>query len=198
MDEGLIAVAIADLAAANERCVRRELHAPGGWVVIERLREPGAMVAAGEPILRLADVSELVVSLRLDEAELAAVRGQAAAKTLALRFAGSTEPVPARIRRVDVTYDPASRKRLVELVVAGDAAPEASGGLAAELEMTVPDPTGGVLVPLTLVEWRLERPMVRTTDGKEFAVIPLRRTPEALVVAPTGLPPGAKLVSAKP
>lgn len=196
-DAGVLAAAEADLATAKSHRARRDLHAPAGWVVVERLREPGAMVASGEAILRLADVSELVVQVRLDEAELTALRAQAEAKALTLRFAGRSEAVPARIRRVDVTYDPASRKRLVELAVAGDAAPEASGGLAAEFELAVPDPSGGVLVPLTLVEWRLERPILRDSDGREFAVVPLRRTADALVVPASELPAGVKLV-AKP
>ena len=194
-DMGVIAAAEAELAAAKSRRTHRDLRAPSNWVVIERLREPGAMVAAGEPILRLADVSELVVQVRLDEMEVAALRSQDEANTLSLRFAGRSEAVPARIRRVDVTYDPISRKRLIELTLPGNAAPEASGGLSVNFDVTVADPSGGVLIPLSLVEWRLERPVVRATDGSEFAVVPLRRTDDALIVPANGLPAGIKLAT---
>lgn len=193
-DAGVLAAAEAELQAAKTRRARRDLHAPAGWVVVERLREPGAMVAPGEPILRLADVSELVVQVRVDEAELAALRKQAEMERLAVRFPGKAEPVSARIRRVDVTYDPVSRKRLVELAVSGAAAPEASGGLAIELELAVPDPSGGVIVPAALVEWRLEQAWLRGSDGKELPIVPLRRTSDGLVIAADALPTGTTLV----
>jgi len=190
---GLIAAAEAELKTAVARRERHALRAPAGWVVVERLREPGALVAAGEPILRLADVSELVVQVRLDEAEVAALRAAETAGTLVLRFAGADEAVPARVRRVDVTFDSASRKRLAELVVPAAAAPEASGGLAVELTLALAD-RSGVEIPLALVAWRLERPLLRSAEGAELPVVPLRRTATVIVVAADALPPGTRLV----
>lgn len=190
----LVAAAETDLATAVARRERHALRAPAGWVVVDRLREPGAMVAAGEAILRLVDVSELIAAMRLDEAEVAALRAAEADGSLAVRFAGAGEAAPARIRRIDVTFDPASRKRLAELVVAGSAAPEASGGLAVELVLGVPDPDG-VEIPLGLVAWRLERPLLRTAAGADLPVVALRRTPASIIVAADAIPPGTRLVA---
>jgi len=194
-DIGIIAAAEAELAAAKTRRSHRDVRAPANWVVIERLREPGAMVAAGEPILRLADVSELVVQVRLDESELAALRAAAAATALNLHFAGAKAAIPARIRQVDVTFDPVSRKRMVEIAIDGAAAPEASGGLVTELRLAIPDPSGGLLVPNELVEWRLEQAWVRTAEGQELPVQPLRRIDTGIVIAADALPIGTTLAA---
>ena len=194
IDAGLIAAAAAEVRAASARRDRHALRAPAGWVVVERLREPGALVAVGEPILRLVDVSELVAQVRLDETEVAALRAAAVDGSLSVRFAGAEMAVvPARIRRIDLTFDPASRKRLAELVIPGTAAPEASGGLAVELTLTIPD-RNGFEIPLTLVAWRLERPLLRTAAGVDLPVVALRRTPSAIIVAAEAIPAGTRLV----
>ena len=197
IDAGLIAAAEAECKAAGARRDRHALRAPAGWVVVERLREPGALVAAGEAILRLVDVSELVVQVRLDETEVAALRAAAADGSLSVRFAGIETAVPARIRRIDLTFDPASRKRLAELVIPGAAAPEASGGLAIELALAIPD-RGGFEIPLALVAWRLERPLLRTAAGADLPVVALRRTPTAIIVAADAIPAGTRLVAHPP
>lgn len=183
----------AALATARAHRARHELRAPAGWVVRERLAEPGTVVAAGQPVLRLADTSALVVALRLDEDELAAVRARAQAGALTVRFAGGRE-APAALRRVDVAYDAASRKRLVELLVDGAAAPEASGGLGLELIIEVPDPAGGLAVPEELVAWRVEQAWVRLAGGDERPVRVLRRTSGSVVLAPGSLPAGSRLL----
>src|SRR5690606_23539405 len=66
--EATLAEAKARLAEAAERRKRHDIPAPRDWVVTERLREVGALVNPGEAILRLADVSDLVLAFRLDEA----------------------------------------------------------------------------------------------------------------------------------
>lgn len=181
------------LATAQAQRARHELRAPAGWVVVERMLEPGAMVSAGSPVLRLADVNALLLQLRLDEAEIAVLRANAAAGTLMVRFANAA-PVAATVRRIDVRYDVASRKRLVELVIPGTAAPEPSGGLACEVDLAVPDPVGGLAVPAALVQWRIEQPWVHLADGGETPVLVLRRAEDTVVIAPGSLPPGATLL----
>lgn len=198
-DAATIAAAEADLAAATahsnevrERRARHDMAAPTGWIVTDRLREVGALVAPGEPVLRLADVSTLILAFRLDEAEVAAVRRQQADGTLVLRFA-QAEAVPATLRRVDVTFDAVSRKRLVELQVDATDLVEASGGLAAELTLTVDDP-GALTIPADLVQWRFERAVLLDADGNEHVVSPLRRTETTVIIAPAAIPAGIRLV----
>ncbi len=198
-DAATIAAAEADLAAAaaraseaRERRARHDMVGPAGWIVTERLREIGALVAPGEPVLRLADVGTLVLAFRLDEAEVAAVRRLHAEGTLNLRFT-QAEAVPASLRRVDVTFDAVSRKRLVELTVTADHLGEASGGLTAELTLTVNDP-GALTIPSDLVQWRFERAVLKDQEGQEHVISPLRRTDSAIIIAPSAIPAGIRLV----
>ena len=187
-----IAMAESQLSSTKAQRSRHAVTAPVGWIVVARLREPGAMVAAGTPVLHLADVSRLLLTLRLDEAELADLRRRTGAGTLSVRFADGKTSV-ATLRRIDVQYDVSSRKRLVELLLPGDAAPEASGGLAVEVLLSVPDPSGGLAVPSALVQWRIEQPWVRLADGSERPVGVLRRTAETVVIAPQSLPSDVRL-----
>ncbi|MFM2089709.1 MAG: hypothetical protein RLZZ127_198 [Planctomycetota bacterium] len=182
------------LATARAQRARHDLAAPAGWTVLERLHEPGALVTAGTPVLRLADTGRLLVAARLDESELADLRRRFAAGSLDLRFAGGATAAAA-LRRVDVQYDPASRKRLVELVVDGAAAPEASGGLQADLVLAVPDPAGGLAVPAACVQWRIEQPWVRLADGGDRPVQILRRDGDRIILAPRSLPADARVVA---
>jgi len=198
-DAGARAVAEAELAVANARLAeaqehrrRHDLRAPAGWIVTQRLREVGAMVAPGEAVLRLADVSELVLAFRFDEAEVAAVRQADQTETLNVTIAQRT--IPARLRRVDVTFDPLSRKRLTELVVDGAALAEASGGLVADVRLSVADP-GHLLIPNALVLWRFERAVLKDQSGTEHVLSPLRRLPHAIVISRESLPAGTLLIA---
>jgi multidrug efflux pump subunit AcrA (membrane-fusion protein) len=188
------AAAAVRLDEARERRARHDLAAPAGWVVQERLLEPGAIVQAGQAVLRLADTSALVVQIRLDEDEVAVLRARASAGTLRVRFCAADREAPARLRRIDVAFDPASRKRLAELLVAGGDAPEASGGLAVEVGLEVPDP-GMVQVPATHLAWRLEQPWVRTDAGVDLPLRPRRRLSGGAVAVEAGqIPAGTLLV----
>lgn len=187
------ATAAVRLDEARERRARHDLSAPAGWVVMERLLEPGAIVQPGQAVLRLADVSSLLVQLRLDEDELAALRTAEAAGALRVRFAAGGREAAARLRRVEVGFDHASRKRLAELVVAGADAPEASGGLAVTLALAVADP-GLAAIPAAYLAWRLEQPWATAADGSALALHPRRRLPDGGVAVPVEqLPAGVRL-----
>ncbi len=198
-DTGALAAAEAELTIANARVTeaqeyrrRHDLNAPAGWIVTQRLREVGAMVAPGEPVLRLADVSELLLAFRFDEAEVAAVRQADQTKSLTVSIA--QQIIPARLRRVDITFDAVSRKRLTELVVSSAALVEASGGLVADLRLSVSDP-GHLLIPNSLVSWRFERAVLKDQSGTEYVLSPLRRLPEAIIISRDALPAGTLLVA---
>lgn len=201
----LLIAAEADLAAAIirqreaiERLHRHHITAPAGWIITKRLREIGAMVNPGEPILEVADVGTLLLTCRLDAGEIDALRTQAKRQTLTVTFPGKPETVPAHILRVDVTYDIQSRKRLVELVIPGASAPEASGGLAAELRLHVADPTGGLEIPNAYVTWRFERAILTDKQGVEHVVVPLRRHATGIIISSDALAADTILTAVTP
>jgi multidrug efflux pump subunit AcrA (membrane-fusion protein) len=196
-----VIAAAAQRREAELRLARRRVAAPGGWLVLERLREPGAMVGPGEAILRLADVSQLLVSFRVDEGELEQIRRLDRTGRVPLRFVtagGGQRRAEARIRRVDPTFDPVSRKRLLELVLPASQAPEASGGLEVELTLDLPDLAGGLRIPMAYVGTTFERQFVRSEDGRELVPVVVRREGESLIVAADSLPTGIRLVPITP
>lgn len=186
--EAAIATARARLAEAEERVARHRILAPAGWVVAERLVEPGAVVQPGTPLLRLHDVTTLEIALRLSEDEIAAL-GQG----VTLRFPAFDTEVEATVARIDVGYDQTSRKRLALLHVPGDAAPVASGGLVVTARLRVPVGADSVLVPDRFLIRGRQRSYVELVDGTRVAVVPLREDDGMLVLAGDALGADAEL-----
>ncbi len=185
-----VAQARLDLVRAEDLLARHQVPAPSGWLVSARQVEPGAMVAAGTPMLRVVDTTTLVVELHLSTEELAALR---ALPELSLRFPRhGGRRVPAQLARLDAEFDPLTRKRRIELDLVGAAAPEAVGGLEVALDFTMPDAGGAVLVPLAfLVGPGAQR--VRLQDGSEHPVTVVRRDASTATILLGSLPPDAVL-----
>ncbi|MBA3697652.1 MAG: HlyD family efflux transporter periplasmic adaptor subunit [Planctomycetes bacterium] len=180
-----------DLARANDHLSRHRVPAPGGWLVAQRLVEPGTMVAAGTPLLRVIDTTTLVVELHLTSDELAALRAQAMPIVRFPRHGDRRASVT--LARIDPEFDPLTRKHRVELDLAGDAAPEPIGGLEVALSFPVPDPSGALLIPASFIRTVGERQRVSTSDGKELVVTVIRQAGDYVAVLPSALPVGVEL-----
>jgi HlyD family secretion protein len=128
-------LAAADLAAARDALT---LTSPLNGTVTEVVARPGMVPTAGDPLVRVADLSRLVVYLRVGAAEAAELReGQPA------RF-GNTG-TEGTVRRIALQADPATR--LVEVEVAF---PPASGlipGTLATVRVGVASREQAVQVP---------------------------------------------------
>ena len=186
-----VAQARLDLARANDHLARHRVPAPTGWLVSQRLVEPGTMVAAGAPLLRVVDTTTLVVELHLTSDELAAVRAQT---SLSVRFPRHADRrVPVMLARIDPEFDPLTRKHRVELDLLGDAAPEPIGGLEVALSFPVPDSSGALLIPASFIRTVGERQRVSTSDGKELVVTVIRQAGDHVAVLPSALPVGVEL-----
>ena len=176
---------------AEERLARHSIDAPTGWIVLQRLVEPGVIVRQGESVLRLADVGELAIQLRLSEVEIAALQ---ATKAIFLSFPRQEHPAAtARIHHIEVDHDPITNKRLVELWIPGESAPSPTGGLEVSVTLKIPDPGGLVLVPRDFLTLRFEQYFVTLKDGSESTVIPLREQGNYVFISQSGFPDGAIL-----
>lgn len=185
-----VAQAKLDLARTNDHLARHQVPAPAGWLVSARLVEPGTLVAAGTPLLRVVDTTTLVVDLHLSVEEFAALR---AAPTVRLQFPRHAgRAADATLARFDPDFDPVTRKRRVEIDLAGDAAPEAIGGLEAVVTLRMPDPSGALLVPWSYLG--AASPRVRLGGGGERSVTVVRRDGDHAVILPGVLPADAILV----
>jgi len=186
-----VAQAKLELARANDLLARHHIPAPAGWLVAQRQVEPGTMVAAGTPLLRVVDTTTLVVEVHLTSDELVAVRAQPILSVRFTRHAGRLAPIT--LARIDPEFDPLTRKHRIELDLAGDAAPEPLGGLEVALSFPVPDPSGALLIPATFVSTAGERQRVRTVDGADVVVTVIRQVGDMVAVLPNALPAGVVL-----
>jgi hypothetical protein len=150
-------------------------------------------VAAVSKNMRVIDTSTLVVELYLTTEELAAVRQAKAVSVQFPRHGGHL--ATASLARLDPQFDPVTRKRRVEFDLAGDAAPEAIGGLEVIITISIPDPSGALLIPRSFMHLSNERHSVRTKDGRDILVTVLRQQGASqIVVLPDKLTPEVILV----
>ena len=112
----MMAVRQAELDHANEMVQRHQVQAPKGWIVTQRHAYAGDTANPNQPLLELADLSRLTIPLRLSTSEL---QGLLSMTNLAVTFPQG-EVVPVIVKRIGVRHDPNTRKRLVELDLAGE------------------------------------------------------------------------------
>jgi RND family efflux transporter MFP subunit len=132
-------LARADVAAAGDVLT---LTSPLAGTVTEVTARPGMIPSAGDPLVRVADLSQLVVYLRVGATEAAEIsEGQRA--TL------PTTGAEGRVRRVALQADPATR--LVEVEVAFPPAVGLIPGTLATVQIEVAARENVVQVPRTAV-----------------------------------------------
>jgi RND family efflux transporter MFP subunit len=98
-------LASADVAAASDML---SLTSPLAGTVTEVIARPGMIPASGDPLVRIADLSRLVIYLRVSAAQAAELQAGQPART-----AVSAE---GRVHRVALQADPATRLVEVEVV----------------------------------------------------------------------------------
>jgi membrane fusion protein, multidrug efflux system len=132
-------LASADVAAARDML---SLTSPLAGTVTEVSARPGMIPSSGDPLVRVADLSQLVVYLQVSAAEAAEIReGQPA------RFAAGGGQ--GRVRRVALQADPATR--LVEVEVAFPPTAGLIPGTLATVQVQVASRADAVQVPRAAV-----------------------------------------------
>ena len=107
---------------------------------------------------------------------------------------GTGHKLNASIHRIDLTFDPVSRKKLVELRLLGKEFKTPSGGLEVELKLAVPYPNPAVKIPINYVYTKLEQDYVRLSSGNSIALNPLRKNSDSVIISLRDLPKNAELV----
>ena len=193
-----LAQAVAQSDAQRNQAGYSELRAPADGVVIAVEAEPGTVLAAGAPVLRLAHAGPRDAVFAVPEDALAGTRallGRAGA--LSVRLWGAEAPLPATVREIAAAADPVTRTFQVK----ADLGPtRAELGQTASVTVALA-PTPGVLrLPLPALLEQQGRTVVWVLDP---ATMTVRSQPvqvagtdgnEALVAA--GLAPGAEVVTA--
>jgi RND family efflux transporter MFP subunit len=158
-------------ATLEERRARHIIKVPSGWTVTERDVEPGEWISAGTHLGKAADYRMLLVPFSLSPEEYDALKRHKG--TAKLRFPDEGEAgitLEAELERVSPAFDPQTRKMSVDLAVSKGVS-EMRGGLRAELDMELPEPSGTVLVPMPAVVHRYEEFWLTRENGDQVRVV---------------------------
>jgi RND family efflux transporter MFP subunit len=155
------------------------LTAPAAGVVVATEAEPGAVLAAGTPVVRLAHDGPRDVVFSVPEDEVAAVRklrGRAGAVQVRLwGRAGEAGALPATVREVAAVADAATRTFLVKADV-GKA--EVQLGQSATVSLAKPGADAVIKLPLSALMQQQGQSSVWLLDRSSMTV-----KPQAVVVA---------------
>ncbi len=174
------------------------LRAASAGVVTAVDAQPGAVLAAGMPVLRLALDGPRDAVFSVPEDAVAAVRAlQGRPAALQVRLWGSTQTLPARVREVAAAADPATRTFLVKADL-GDA--DAELGRTAVVLLARPRRDGLVRLPATAVTqiqgqtavWRVDPPSMTV----QAQPVTLAGADGNTVLVAAGLSPGQVVVTA--
>ena len=157
----------ADADVANNATRYAELVADGDGVVMETLAEPGQVVAAGQPVVRLAHAGRREAVIQLPETLRPAI-GSVAQATL---FGGSGVTVPATLRQLSDAADPRTRTYEARYVLQGALA---DAPLGATVTLQLPDTRssaqGALQVPIGALLDTGKGPGVWVIGGKPAKV----------------------------
>jgi membrane fusion protein, multidrug efflux system len=173
------------------------LVADADGVVISTAAEPGQVLAAGQPVLRLARAGEKEVVVNAPESQLARFKvGQDVAIAL---WADPSQVFPGRIREIAGGADPVTRTYAVR--VSALATPEAAQlGMTANVLFRGGADANLVLLPLSAIAGDASSPAVWVVDPKTSQVkrraVSIAQFREDGVAIGTGLEPGDVVVTA--
>lgn len=113
--EAELEVARQTVALRTEDVSQTVITAPYSGVVVAKSRERGDVVAPGAAILELVDPESLVLTVRLDESQMASI---APGQQAEIRFESEPERAhPAAVRRISRLVDHETREFTVELTL---------------------------------------------------------------------------------
>lgn len=188
----------AQARAQRNQATYGELRADVAGVVTAIDVEPGTVVAAGTPVLRLAQSGPMDVVFQVPEQDVARLRERAAGGALTVQASGSAEVLAATLREVAEAADPVTRTFVVKADIG--AAVGLRLGQTATVELRSAPQPAVIKLPMTAVFERQGAAHVWLLDG---AAMTLKAVPvqvggadgNAAVIA-AGLQPGQEVVTA--
>lgn len=171
-----------------------EIRSPIDGVVTERPLYPGQMAAAGEPLVTVMDLSQVICRIHVPQEEAALLKvGDAATLTAA----GAEQAVPAKVTLVSPAVDPGSTT--IEVwVLAANAENKLRPGTSARVAIVAQHVAGAVVVPAAalLTQEGTTSVMVVGADGRAHqrsVQAGIRHDSEVQITA--GLQPGEQVVT---
>jgi RND family efflux transporter MFP subunit len=148
-DRAALASADAQLAQLRTRIGYATVTAPISGVIIEKLVEAGHAVGNQTRLFTVADVSTLVVRVRVSELDVVQIRQGDRVDVVLDAFPGQV--LEGRVRRVFPSADPASRLVPVEVALSGTDARTARPGFLARIAFALGSKENVRLVPASAI-----------------------------------------------
>lgn len=159
----------AGVAAANVPLRDATLRAPFDGTIVNKFIEPGGFVAPGSPVVTVQNARHLEVDVAVPDA-IAASLVPGAAIDVAVEAAGST-PIPARIRAIVASQNPALRSATLKIAM-----PDRAGlqpGMFARVSVVAHTHSGWV-APLAALVTRAGQSGVFTVRDGIATFVPLQ------------------------
>lgn len=168
----------AGFALQGNQASHTTLRADADGVVTAVLADPGTVVAAGSPVLRVAALGPVDAVFSVPESQVQALRALLQrAGALQVRVGASGAWLPATLRELASAADPATRTFLAKAALAPARAPSDSTpalGQTAAVRLPSAAAEAGVLsVPAAAVGERNGQAVVWTLDGATMTVKPV-------------------------
>ncbi len=187
----------ANLAVSRNQLGYATLVAPEDGVVTIAPAEPGQVVTAGQPVVRVAREGEREVSISVPENRLHELKS--AQRLVVSLWADPERLRPARVREISPAVDPATRTFNVRVSVL-DADPSMQLGMTANVGLVGPATAGATIIPLTAVYQKDGAPAVwrydPATQQVSLAPVSVGQYRENGIVVTSGLAPGDWIVAA--
>lgn len=159
----------ARLAAARNAAGYAKLGSPVDGVVVAAAAEPGQVVAAGQPVVTVADTGEIEAEIHVPESRIANVAVGASAR-IAL-WADEDVVLAGRVREIAPEADPRARTYAVRIAI-GKPPARVQLGMTARA-MLVDRRAAAITVPITAVTETDGRPSVWRVDRRTATVSPV-------------------------
>ncbi|HEY0858490.1 MAG TPA: efflux RND transporter periplasmic adaptor subunit [Albitalea sp.] len=178
------------------------LLADASGVVTAVEGEPGMVVAAGTPVLRLAHDGprDVVFSVPEDQVDLMKAMAEQPGRFKVRLWGATGEPLPARIREIAAAADPVTRTFVVKADIGGDASTNVRLGQTATMVVELPKAVGINKLPLSALKEEQGRTIVWVVDPASMTV---KAQPVQIAgadgndsVVTSGLAPGQVVVTA--
>lgn len=178
------------------------LLADASGVVTAVDAEPGMVVSAGAPVLRLAHDGPRDVVFSVPEDQVSLIKAMAAQPgRFKVRLWGAAgEPLPAQIREIAAAADPVTRTFIVKADIGGAASKDVRLGQTATMVVEMPKAVGINKLPLSALKEEQGRTIVWVVDAPSMTVKPqpvqIAGADGNDAVVTAGLAPGQMVVTA--
>lgn len=191
--------ALAQAGTQGNQAAYAVLTADAGGVVTAVEAEPGMVVGAGTPVLRLAHdgARDVVFSVPEDKIDLFKALAQQGAVLQVRLWSSEAQPLPAKVRELAAAADPVTRTYLVKADIGR---PDVKLGQTATVQVSLPQAVGVTKLPLSALVEHQGKSSVWLVDTGSMTVKPqpvrIAGAEGNQVLVADGLQPGHVVVTA--